>query len=49
MQDFDLADLYVVETRVLKQAVRCNIRRFSIDFMFELTEKEIGITKCDTM
>jgi hypothetical protein len=36
--DFDLASLYGVETRSLKQAVRRNIRRFPEDFMFELTE-----------
>jgi hypothetical protein len=33
MLDRDLATLYQVETRVLKQAVRRNIRRFLIDFM----------------
>lgn len=41
MLDTDLAKLYMVETRVLKQAVRRNIRRFPVDFMFELTEQEI--------
>src|SRR5882757_459273 len=39
--DVHLAELYGVETRVLKQAVRRNIDRFPKDFMFELTEKEI--------
>ena len=43
MLDFDLAVLYEVETRALKQAVRRNITRFPGDFMFELTEKEIEI------
>ena len=38
--DFDLAALYQVETRVLKQAVRRNIKRFPSDFMFELTREE---------
>jgi ORF6N domain len=38
--DYDLAMLYEIETKVLKQAVRRNIGRFPIDFMFELTEKE---------
>ena len=38
--DRDLAVLYNVETRVLKQAVRRNIRRFPKDFMFELTTVE---------
>jgi len=39
--DVHLAELYGVETRVLKQAVRRNIDRFPEDFMFELTEDEI--------
>lgn len=34
MLDRDLAELYGVETRVLKQAVRRNIERFPEDFMF---------------
>ena len=38
--DRDLAELYGVETRVLKQAVRRNIKRFPLDFMFELTSEE---------
>jgi hypothetical protein len=38
--DRDLAELYGVETRVLKQAVRRNKRRFPEDFMFELTKQE---------
>ncbi|MBN2763924.1 MAG: ORF6N domain-containing protein [Bacteroidales bacterium] len=37
MLDQDLAMLYGVQTRVLKQAVRRNIKRFPDDFMFELT------------
>ena len=41
MLDFDLADLYETETRVLKQAVRRNIDRFPSDFMFQLTVSEI--------
>lgn len=41
MLDRDLADLYEVETRVLNQAVRRNIERFPVDFMFELTREEI--------
>jgi len=40
MLDFDLAELYEVENRVLKQAVKRNIERFPDDFMFILTEKE---------
>lgn len=39
--DFDLASLYGVETRVLKQAVKRNISRFPDDFMFELSTDEI--------
>jgi hypothetical protein len=39
--DFELAKLYEVETRVLKQAVRRNIERFPMDFLFELNENEI--------
>jgi len=41
MLDYDLAKLYRVETRVLKQAVRRNIKRFPNDFMFELTNEEM--------
>ena len=40
MLDFDLAELYQVETRVLKQAVRRNIERFPEDFMFRLSANE---------
>ena len=40
MLDFDLADLYRVETRALNQAVKRNIKRFPDDFMFKITEKE---------
>ena len=43
MLDYDLAELYRVETRALKQAVRRNRARFPEDFMFELTEEEIGL------
>jgi chromosome condensin MukBEF ATPase and DNA-binding subunit MukB len=39
--DFELAKLYEVETRVLKQAVRRNIERFPPDFMFELSAEEM--------
>ncbi len=46
MLDFDLAELYGVETRALKQAVRRNIERFEgEDFMFELSEGEYNILK----
>jgi hypothetical protein len=40
MLDRDLAELYGVETRVLKQAVKRNITRFPVDFMFELSRAE---------
>ena len=40
MLDFDLAELYQVETKVLKQAIRRNLERFPEDFMFELTSDE---------
>jgi len=40
MLDRDLAALYGVETRVLKQAVRRNSQRFPRDFMFVLTKEE---------
>ena len=40
MLDRDLAELYGVQTKVLKQAVRRNIERFPPDFMFELTDEE---------
>ena len=41
MLDRDLAELYGVETRVLKQAVKRNADRFPKDFMFVMTSKEI--------
>ena len=40
MLDKDLADLYGVETRVLNQAVKRNIKRFPDDFMFRLSRAE---------
>ena len=43
MLDFQLAKLYGVETRVLKQAVRRNIERFPADFMFRLTQDECNL------
>lgn len=41
MLDSDLAELYGVETKVLKQAVRRNITRFPEDFMFEMNKEEL--------
>jgi hypothetical protein len=40
--DYILAELYGIETRALKQAVRRNRARFPADFMFELSAKEVG-------
>jgi phage regulator Rha-like protein len=40
MLDFDLAELYEVETRVLNQAIKRNIDSFPEDFMFRLTKEE---------
>jgi hypothetical protein len=40
MLDFHLAEMYEIETRVLKQAVRRNLERFPSDFMFQLTKEE---------
>ncbi len=42
MLDRDLAELYQVETRALKQAVKRNIERFPDDFLFQLTDEEIN-------
>lgn len=42
MLDRDLASLYEIETRRLKEQVRRNIERFPDDFMFELTPKELS-------
>jgi len=40
MLDFDLAELYGVETKVLNQAVKRNFDRFPVDFMFQITRDE---------
>lgn len=49
MLDKDLAILYGVETKVLNQAVKRNLDRFPLDFMFQLDhkEKEQVVTNCD--
>lgn len=50
MLDFDLAELYGIETRVLKQAVRRNPKRFEgEDFMFELTKEELSRSQIVTL
>ena len=43
MLDFDLAEMYGVETKRLKEQVKRNIERFPEDFMFEMTEEELTI------
>jgi|JI10StandDraft_1071094.scaffolds.fasta_scaffold370074_1 hypothetical protein len=45
MLDFDLAGLYDVETKVLNQSVKRNIKRFPPDFMFQLTKDEFESLK----
>jgi hypothetical protein len=48
-RDFDLARLYGVETRALKQAVRRNRDRFPADFMFELNLSETNVLLSQTV
>ena len=45
MLDRDLAKLYGVETKVLNQAVKRNIKRFPEDFMFQLTSEEYTVLR----
>ena len=45
MLDRDLAELYGIETKTLKQAVRRNIDRFPDDFMFLLDREEVAILR----
>lgn len=40
MLDFDLAELYEIQTKVLNQAVKRNYKRFPADFMFQLSQEE---------
>jgi len=51
MLDFDLATMYQVETKRLKEAVRRNIERFPDDFMFQLTKNEWNelVANCDQL
>lgn len=49
MLDSDLAELYEVETKALNQAVRRNLDRFPIDFMFQLTSEEYQTLKSQTV
>ncbi len=45
MPDFDLAELYNVETKRLNEAVKRNIKRFPVDFMFQLNREELNNLK----
>ena len=45
MLDFDLAEMYGVETKRLKEQVRRNIERFPAEFMFELTKEEVQFSR----
>lgn len=47
MLDFDLAELYQTETKYLKRAVRQNMKKFPLDFMFELTKDEFETLRCN--
>jgi len=51
MFDFDLAAIYEVETRRLKEQVKRNIERFPVDFMFQLSKQEWSelIANCDKL
>ncbi len=47
MLDFDLAVLYEVGTKVLNQAVKRNLKRFPLDFMFQLSTQEWEILRLE--
>lgn len=49
MLDSDLAALYGVETKVLIQAVKRNLKRFPIDFMFRLTTEEYAVLRSQSV
>ena len=49
MLDSDLAELYGVETKALKQAVKRNLDRFPEHFMFELTKEEFEALRSQTV
>ena len=51
MLDFDLAEIYEVETKRLKEQVRRNIERFPNDFMFQLSKEEWSelVANCDQL
>lgn len=46
IMDYQLANLYGVETKNLKRAVKANMNRFPDDFMFELTKEEFDTLRC---
>ena len=48
MLDFDLAEMYGVETKRLKEQVRRNIERFPAEFMFELTKEDRKSTRLNS-
>ena len=50
MLDFDLAELYGIETKQLKRSVKRNIERFEgLDFMFEMTKEELSRCQIGTL
>jgi phage regulator Rha-like protein len=48
MMDFDLAELYDIETKQLKRQVKRNLKRFPEDFMFQLNREEYNSLRCQT-
>jgi len=46
MIDFELAELYNIETKQMKRQVKRNIERFPLDFMFVLDKDELEILRC---
>ncbi len=46
MLDYDLAELYGVETKQLKRQVKRNMRRFPSDFMIEISERDMKSLRC---
>ena len=50
MLDFDLAEMYGIETKQLKRAIRRNLKRFNgDDFMFEVTKDELSRCQIGTL
>jgi hypothetical protein len=46
--DYDLAELYNVETRALYRAAKRNAQKFPADFMFQLNSKEAAALRCQS-